>query len=61
MWNRRILIVVSVVLLAVMAVPSWGAKFKKKTISDQQFVEMCEKGDTQRVIESIKIDSRICL
>ena len=53
----EMLIFVSVVLLAVMAVPSWGASFKK--FNDQQFVDMCEDGDTQGVIEAIKAGANV--
>ena len=41
MFNRKMLIVISVMLLAVMAVPSFGASFKKKAPNDQQFLDMC--------------------
>ena len=57
MFNRKMLIVVSVVVLAVMAVPSWGAMFKRT--NDQQFVEMCQNGDTKRVIEAIKAGANV--
>lgn len=53
MLNKKLMAVV--VLVAVMcAVPSWGAQFKRKIISDAQFVDMCSEGDTQGVIEAIK-------
>ena len=53
MFNRKILIVVSVLLLVVMAVPSLGATFRKKKITEQQFLEMCKEGNTQGVIAAI--------
>ena len=47
-------IMVVVVLLAVVcAVPSWGAQFRRKIITEQQFLDMCEEGDTQGVISAI--------
>ena len=53
MFNRKMLIVVSVFLLAVMSVLSWGASFRWKTIAEQQFMYMCTEGDTKGVIEAI--------
>ncbi len=60
MFNHKKLIVVAVVVLSaiVLAVPSWGAKFRKK-INDEQFVEMCKKGDTKGVIEAINSGANI--
>ena len=58
MFNKKLMAVV--VLLAVaFSVPSWGAQFKRKTISDQQFLEMCKEGNTQGVIEAIKSGANV--
>ena len=51
MFRRKVL-AAAVVVMAVMSVPSWGAQFRR--ITDQQFLEMCEKGDAQGVIEAVK-------
>ena len=51
MFKRRILIAVSVLLLAVTAVPSWGASFRR--MNDQQFLDLCENGTEQGIINAI--------
>ncbi len=57
---RKRLSVVAVVVLSVMvAVPLWGAQFRRKTISDQHFIDMCKEGDTQGVIEAIKAGANV--
>ena len=53
MFGRKVL-VVAVVMLAVMCVPSWSTQFRRRVISDQQFIDMCQKGDTAGVIRAIK-------
>ena len=60
MFNHKRLMAVAVVVALAMAlaVPSWGAKFRKK-VTDQQFVEMCKKGDTQGVIKAIKSGAKV--
>ena len=57
MRNHKKLIVAAIVILsAVMfAVPSLGAAFRKRIISDQQFIDMCKEGDTKGVIEAINL------
>ena len=60
MFNHKRLMAVAVVVLSAMAlaVPSWGAQFRKR-ISDQQFLEMCKEGNTQGVIEAIKSGANV--
>ena len=60
MFNHKRLMAVAVVVLSamVLAVPSWGAQFRKR-ISDQQFLEMCKEGNTQGVIEAIKSGANV--
>ena len=57
MFTHKRLIVVTVVVLSAMvfAVPSWGAK----KLNDEQFVEMCKKGNTQRVIEAVNAGANV--
>ncbi len=47
MLNRRLLITVPVLLLIIFAVPSWGAAFRNRKISDQKFIDMFKKKDTR--------------
>lgn len=60
MFNSKRLVVV-VLLVAVLgaALPSWGASFKNKRISDQQFLDMCRDGDTQGVINAISSGANV--
>lgn len=56
MVNKKLMAVV--VLLSVMcAAPLWGAQFRK--VSDQQFIDMCQEGNTQGVIEAIKSGANV--
>lgn len=61
MFNHKRLMAVAVVVLSamVLAVPSWGASFKRRIISDAQFVDMCKEGNTQGVIEAINSGANI--
>ena len=59
MFNHKRLMAVAVVvaLAMVLVVPSWGAQFRK--VKDQRFVEMCEEGNTQGVIEAINAGANV--
>ena len=50
---RKNVVALVVLLAMVLSVPSWGASFKKRDITDSEFLELCEKGNTQKVIEAI--------
>ena len=56
---RKKLIAVAVLLVVVFAMPSWGASFRNKKMPDEQFLELCKKGDTQGVIEAIKLGANV--
>ena len=59
MFNHKRLMAVAVVVALAMAlaVPSWGAQFRK--VKDQRFIDMCEKGDTKGVIEAINAGANV--
>ena len=59
MFNHKRLIAVSVIMLIVMAMPSLGASFRRKIISDQQFLDMCKEGNTKGVIEAINAGANV--
>ena len=57
MFNHKWLITVSVLLLVALAMPSWGASFRN--VSEQQFLEMCKRGDLKGVIKAINSGTNV--
>ncbi|MBQ7155812.1 MAG: ankyrin repeat domain-containing protein [Synergistaceae bacterium] len=54
--SKKLMLVVAVMVLAVSvsALPSWGASFKNRTISDQQFLDLCRNGDVNGVRRALR-------
>ena len=60
MFSRKKLVVVTFVLvLAVImsALPSLGATFRNRVISDQQFLDLCKQGDANAVMKALNTGS----
>lgn len=59
MFSRKKRVVTFVLILAVItsALPSLGATFKNRIISDQQFLDLCKRGDANAVMKALNTGS----
>ena len=52
--SKKIVVIATLVLVfLVYAMPSQGATFRNRTISDQQFLELCRNGDANGVTRAL--------
>ena len=56
MFSSKKFVFTTVIVLAVLVsiIPSWGASFRNRTISDQQFLDLCRDGDVNGVRRALR-------